>query len=137
MWRGWGVEAVLPVRVVGVGEPVEGDLGGKGGEGGWVVFEGGQVCVEIVQVGWRVGWWLVVVVVVVEVRRSYACASGGRPSWHSEFEGSRGRSSGVVEWLEVCGQWVVFANYEVEEKIKRGHCGGCVRLVACVKFFLE
>ena len=43
IWMWWGVEAVLPVRVVGVGKPVEGDLGGVGGEGGaggWVVFEG-------------------------------------------------------------------------------------------------
>lgn len=101
MWMGWGVEAVLPVRVVGVGEPVEGDLGGKGGEGGWVVFEGGQVCVEIVQVGWRVGWWLVVV--VVNEGRLCGCALGGRRSWDPEVEGSRvGRRIGVG-WLEVDG----------------------------------
>lgn len=43
MWMGWGVEAVLPVRVVGVGEPVDGDLGGEGGDDGCVVFDGGEV----------------------------------------------------------------------------------------------
>lgn len=67
------------------------------------------------------------VVVVVDKGRAYGCALGGRRFWHPEFEGPRGRSGGV-EWLKVSSQGIVFADYEVEEKVKRVHRDGGARL---------